>query len=67
MTYKQLSFHDFDDDKSNLLTNQTDGGLDFSDDESVQSQYDEGSIAILSMDEIRNMKKLEQDYEKNKH
>jgi|TARA_B110001450_G_C17277089_1_gene341959 hypothetical protein len=36
MTYKQLSFHDFDDDKSNLLTNnQTDGGLDFSDDESV--------------------------------
>ena len=43
-----------------------DGGLDFSDDESVQSQYDEGAIAILSMDEIRNMKNLELDYEKTK-
>ena len=26
---------------------------------------DEGSIAILSMDEIRNMKNLERDYERN--
>ena len=66
MTYKQLSFYDFDEDQSNLTSGQTEGGLEFSDDESVQSQYDEGAIAILSMDEIRNMKSLEQDYERNK-
>lgn len=35
MTYKQLSFSDFDEDRSNLLNNQTEGGLEFSDDESV--------------------------------
>ena len=66
MTYKQLSFSDFDEDRSNLLNNQTEGGLEFSDDESVQSLHDEGAIAVLTMDEIRNMKNLEMDYERKK-
>jgi hypothetical protein len=39
MRYKQLSFYDFDEDKSNLMTEETKGGLDFSDDESNQSDF----------------------------
>ena len=41
--------------------------MNFSDDEDMESDYksvDEGAIAILSMDEIRNMKNLQLDYEK---
>jgi hypothetical protein len=34
MRYKQLSFYDFDEDKSNLMSEETKEGLDFSDDES---------------------------------
>ena len=35
MRYKQLSFYDFDEDKSTLMSEETKGGLDYSDDESV--------------------------------
>lgn len=34
MRYKQLSFYDFDEDKSNMMSEETKEGLDFSDDES---------------------------------
>ena len=35
MRYKQLSFYDFDENKSTLMSEETKGGLDYSDDESV--------------------------------
>lgn len=39
MRYKQLSFYDFDETKSNLMSEETKEGLDFSDDESQQSEF----------------------------
>lgn len=69
MRFKSLSFYDFDEDKSKLVEYGQgaveDSHLNFDDDDSdvdTLSDFqsvDEGSIAILSMDEIRNMKNLE--------
>ena len=56
-----MSFYDFDDEEKLVGEN-----INFNDDTSMGSSeflsVDEGAIAILSMDEIRNMKKLEMDY-----
>jgi hypothetical protein len=64
MRIRNLSFYDFDDDKSLLAerksTRETPLGFDDSDTEDLS--VDEGAIAILSMDEIRNMKDLEAAY-----
>jgi len=66
--FKQLSFYDFDEDKKNLIDpSNVDNTLDFDESEydsaSDYQSVDEGAIAILSIDEIRNMKKLELQYE----
>ena len=62
MRFKTLSFYDFDEDKRNLINNdKTDMGFDDSQCETLSDfqSVDEGAIAVLSMDEIRNMKNLE--------
>ena len=61
---RNLSFYDFDDNKSLLSEgNQTKRTpLGFDDSDTEDQSVDEGSIAILSMDEIRNMKNLEAAY-----
>ncbi len=66
--FKALSFYDFDEDKSLIngsgnsrdIEFNDDGDLD--DDQSDNKSVDEGAIAILSMDEIRNMHKMQQNY-----
>ena len=61
LTTKTLSFFDFDEDKKSLLR-RPHQNLDFDasdgDETSEWQSVDEGAIAILSMDEIKNMKKM---------
>ena len=67
-SFKQLSFYDFNEEKSSLL-GQTPGMNFESDGDETESDIrsvDEGAIAVLTMEEIRNMKDLELDYEKKK-
>jgi len=40
-------------------------GSDGDESESDYKSVDEGAIAVLTMDEIRNMKNLQLDYERN--
>ena len=64
---RNLSFYDFDDDKS-LLSDRKSAKhtpLGFDDSDTEDQSVDEGAIAILSMDEIRNMKNLEKAYLKS--
>lgn len=68
MRFKSLSFYDYDEDKRNLFDkNHSDSNnLDFDDDEmdeSVCEAVDEGAIVVLSVDQIRNMKTLQMQYE----
>ena len=60
MRCKSLSFGDFGDDQKLLGESNADTlGFDSDGDETSDfASVDEGAIAILSMDEIRNMKRL---------
>ena len=65
MRFKSLSFYDFDEDKK-PLTDSTAMNFDDSENEDAVSEFqsvDEGAIAVMSMDEIRNMRDLQLDYE----
>jgi hypothetical protein len=59
---KSLSFMDFNDEKKSLLhKNRDEQNLAFDSDGDEISDWqsvDEGAIAVLSMDEIRNMKRM---------
>jgi hypothetical protein len=61
---KSLSFVDFNDEKKSLLrkNKENEQNLDFDSDGDETSEWlsvDEGAIAVLSMDEIRNMRRLQ--------
>ena len=65
---KSLSFVDFNDEKRSLIRKNRDceQNLAFDSDGDETSEWtsvDEGAIAVLSMDEIRNMRRLQQEYE----
>lgn len=53
---KALSFYDFDEDKSSLLTSGMRFDSEGDETESEFNSVDEGAIAVLTMDEIRNMR-----------
>ena len=58
---KSLSFGDFGDDQKLLGPSTNTDALGFDSDGDQSSEWlsvDEGAIAVLSMDEIRNMKKM---------
>ena len=65
MRFKSLSFYDFDEDKK-PLTDSTAMNFDDSENDDAVSEFqsvDEGAIAVMSMDEIRNMRDMQLDYE----
>ena len=62
LRFKALSFYDFDEDKT-LLNSSMHFDSDGDETESEFHSVDEGAIAVLSMDEIRNMRNLQLDYE----